>query len=252
NLDIGSDEAIIFGVLNGRQGRGNVYVSAVGPVGNGFPKSIFIIAVNQIGINSTISEKSYANPGILISSFGKGKTRTDDYMLTASQRLGSKIFYNAKFQGSSAATSMIAGIIALILQIRPDLPWRQIQHLIFRCSCHTNLTESTNFKRNVAGFYYHWHFGFGYLNVTKCIELADTVMALANTTPGIATFPCKLEGLRTSSVIISKVKVVSLNETLEGVTTLIHKSLLESTSKAILYSPMGTSSVLIDGPEWTK
>ncbi|WAQ94916.1 hypothetical protein MAR_007387 [Mya arenaria] len=72
------------------------------------------------------------------------------------------------------------------------------------------------------------------LNVTKCIELADTVMALANT----AHCNISMQARR--------------NETLEGVTTLIHKSLLESTSKAISYSLMGTSSVLIDGPELTK
>ncbi|WAQ94922.1 NEC2-like protein [Mya arenaria] len=152
-MDIGSERAIIAGIEKGRQGRGNVYVSAVGPVGNGFTNNIFIIAVNQIGIYGNMSEKSYANPGVLISSFGKGKTRADDYMFTASQRYDSGILCNDKFQGSSAATPKIAGIVALILQSRPDLTWRQIQHLIVRCSSHTSLKESINFKRNGAGHY---------------------------------------------------------------------------------------------------
>ncbi|XP_052796277.1 neuroendocrine convertase 2-like isoform X2 [Mya arenaria] len=177
-MDIGSERAIIAGIEKGRQGRGNVYVSAVGPVGNGFTNNIFIIAVNQIGIYGNMSEKSYANPGVLISSFGKGKTRADDYMFTASQRYDSGILCNDKFQGSSAATPKIAGIVALILQSRPDLTWRQIQHLIVRCSSHTSLKESINFKRNGAGHYYHQHFGFGYLNVAKCIELSEDLKAL--------------------------------------------------------------------------
>ncbi|WAQ94915.1 NEC2-like protein [Mya arenaria] len=246
-MDIGSERTIIAGITKGRQRKGNVYVSAVGPVGNGFTNSYFIIAVNQIGVKGTVSKNSYANPGILISSFGKGKTRADDYMLTASQRYDSGILCNAKFQRSSAATPKIAGIVALILQSRPDLTWRQIQHLIVRCSNHTNLKESINFKRND-----HRHFGFGYLNVAKCIELSDDVKSISQKMPGIATFLCDWKGQRNSSVAYFEATVDSLNETVERVTTTIHKSLLQHISKAVLYSPMGTSSVLIDGSEWTK
>ncbi|WAQ94919.1 NEC1-like protein [Mya arenaria] len=246
-MDIGSERAIIAGIIKGRQGKGNVYVSAVGPVGNEFTNSIFIIAVNQIGVKGTIPKNSYANPGILISSFGKGKTRADDYMFTASQRYKSGILCNANFQGSSAATPKIAGMAALILQNSPDLTWRQLQHLLVRCSNHTNLKESINFKRND-----HRHFGFGYLNVAKCIELADTVTNIKEQMPGIATFLFELQGPRNQSDAILKAKVSSLNETLERVQIKIHKSLLEHISKAVLYSPMDTSSVLIDGSEWTK
>ncbi|XP_052795112.1 neuroendocrine convertase 2-like [Mya arenaria] len=251
-MDIGSERAIIAGIIKGRQGKGNVYVSAVGPVGNEFTNSIFIIAVNQIGVKGTIPKNSYANPGILISSFGKGKTRADDYMFTASQRYKSGILCNANFQGSSAATPKIAGMAALILQNSPDLTWRQLQHLLVRCSNHTNLKESINFKRNGAGYFYHRHFGFGYLNVAKCIELADTVTNIKEQMPGIATFLFELQGPRNQSDAILKAKVSSLNETLERVQIKIHKSLLEHISKAVLYSPMDTSSVLIDGSEWTK
>ncbi|XP_052809068.1 neuroendocrine convertase 2-like isoform X2 [Mya arenaria] len=252
DMDIGPERAIRIGVLNGREGKGNVYVSAVGPIGNGFTNSIFIITVNQIGISGTIFEKSYANPGILISSFGKGKTRTDDFMFTASQRYGSGIPCNANFQGSSAATPKVAGIVALILQYRPDLTSRQIQHLIVRCSNHSDLKESINFMRNGAGFYYHQHFGFGYLNVTKCIELSNTVTDIKEQIPEEATFLCELKGPRNSSLAILIATVDTLNEQLERVKTTIHKSLLEYISKAVLFSPMGTSSVLIDGSEWTK
>ncbi|WAQ94923.1 hypothetical protein MAR_007394 [Mya arenaria] len=70
--------------------------------------------------------------------------------------------------------------------------------------------------------------------------------------PGIATFLCNLKGQRNPSVAIFEATVDSLNETVERVTTTINKSLLGRISKAVLISPMGTSSILIDGSEWTK
>lgn len=76
---------LIF-LLQGRNGKGSIYVLAAGNSGHskknanldGFANSIYTITINSVGINGTIPD--FAQPGacILASTLGEGRSLLDD------------------------------------------------------------------------------------------------------------------------------------------------------------------------------
>ncbi|XP_052820822.1 neuroendocrine convertase 2-like [Mya arenaria] len=174
-LDIGSASAIKEGIKRGRNGQGSIYVFPAGRRGNGFANSIYTIAVNNIGVRGKVPKTAYANSATLVSSFGQGRTRSSENMITAFNEKGRKCWN--KFGGSSATTAKVAGICALILDAGKkhdkDLSWRDVQHILVKSATHEGLTEAKHFKRNGAGLYFHDVFGFGYVDVQKAVKLVS-------------------------------------------------------------------------------
>jgi kexin len=75
--------------------------------------------------------------------------------------------------GTSAAAPLASGVYALVLSIRPDLNWRDIQHLSVRTAVTVNPTDGS-WRKTAAGRMYSHKFGYGRLDAYAIVEDAKT------------------------------------------------------------------------------
>ncbi|WAR04788.1 PCSK4-like protein [Mya arenaria] len=150
------------GFEKGRQALGSIYVFPSGPHGNGLTNNIYTIGVASFGINGIVPRKSFVNSATLVSAFGQGRSRNDNGMLTVTHtyRQQTSRMCDNKFGGSSAATAIMSGMIALVLQANPSLTSRDIKHLLVESAGYIGLATTSNFTKNCAGKYFHKVFGF--------------------------------------------------------------------------------------------
>ena len=57
--------------------------------------------------------------------------------------------------GTSAAAPLAAGIFALVLQVAPNLTWRDVQYLTVYTSDPSTLMDNTGWRKNGVGFLYN-------------------------------------------------------------------------------------------------
>ncbi|XP_052791212.1 endoprotease aex-5-like [Mya arenaria] len=65
------------------------------------------------------------------------------------------------FGGESAATAIVSGMIALLLEANPGLSARDVKHIIIESSSHLGIEATPEFLHNKAGKFYHPNVGFG-------------------------------------------------------------------------------------------
>ena len=106
--------------------------------------------------------------------------------------------YTNTFNGTSAAAPAVSGVIALILEAKPTLKWRDVKHILANTSTkinpnHTDVTHSvaddTNPNRNIslviekswfqntAGYDFSNKYGFGMVNAEASVNMAKSYSA---------------------------------------------------------------------------
>ncbi|KAI0077117.1 hypothetical protein K474DRAFT_1662048 [Panus rudis PR-1116 ss-1] len=167
-------KAMINGIAKGRGGKGSVFVFASGNGGrngdqcnfDGYTNSIFSVTVAALdyrGLHPDYSEACAANMIVAYSS-GSGNhiTTTDVGKNKCSHTHG----------GTSAAAPNAAGVFALALSARPDLSWRDIQHLCVRTGLHVN-PDDPDWEMTAAGRPYSYKYGYGSLDGYKFVKAAQ-------------------------------------------------------------------------------
>ncbi|XOV90693.1 MAG: S8 family serine peptidase [Pseudomonadota bacterium] len=100
--------------------------------------------------------------------------------------------YTSTFNGTSSAAPVASGAIALILEARPDLTWRDVKHILATTSTQVDASiapltialgdgdyiAEPAWTTNAAGFKFHNWYGFGR------IDVGAAVLAAANYTLG--------------------------------------------------------------------
>lgn len=169
------------GTSAGRDGKGAVYVFAAG---NGHasgdncnydgyansPYTIAVGAVSSTGAISAYSEGCGALTGVAYSSAGDGKSITTiDYVV------GKPNVCASDHGGTSAAAPQVSAVVALILQKRDDLTWRDVQHILARGAAPpVGSNAYTQGVVNSAGLWTHPRWGFGVIRAAKPFNLAST------------------------------------------------------------------------------
>ena len=251
--------AIESNVVNGRGGLGNIYVYAAGNGlqqednvnYNGLANSRYTIAVAAVdhrGIQS-----SYSGPGapLLVAAYSNGGGAA----ITTTTLVGrgnladpeGSFDYTSSFGGTSSATPLVSGVIALMLEANPDLTWRDVQHVLVNSARHNHSSDS-GWDYNGAGHLISYKYGFGAIDAQAAVDLAlawPGVIPEVSASSGVVTVDQAIAdndptGI-TSTVNIPEAICM---EQIEVVLSATHAD--RGDLRVVLTSPSGTESVLAE------
>ena len=200
--------ALKEGARKGRHGKGSIYVWASGNGGgakddcnlDGYISSIYTIAISAISSKHRPPNYSELCACTLASTYSYSQVRTDRMFTTDIHNT-----CTGEHTGTSAASPIAAGILALVLQANPALTWRDMQHIIVRTAHSQAIDRENQWTTNGARHRFHPKLGFGVLDATKMVHLArnwTTVAphrrcaALTATNPNLAVRPQRSLRLR--------------------------------------------------------
>ncbi|HMO91153.1 MAG TPA: S8 family peptidase, partial [Pirellulaceae bacterium] len=244
--------ALTNAINNGRNGLGNIYVWAGGNGGNtdnvnydGYASSRYTIAVGamtNLGVRASYSERGAA---LLVSAMGSGGTRD---IVTTNSGSG----YTTGFGGTSAASPMVAGVVALMLEANPNLGWRDVQHILVETSRQVDIGHA-GWVQNGAGYRHNDFYGFGLVDAVAAVNMASgwtnvgdviSVSDIAVVNQVIADGSGNLNNPVFGAPVLS---TISISEQL----VLEHVEVVFNTTggfggdlEVVLTSPMGTQSLL--------
>jgi len=250
-----SADALRDGVADGRSGLGAVYVFAAG---NGrtsgddanyhnFQNSPYTIAV--AATTSSGHHAYYSNPGaaLLVAAPGSSVTTTS---------------YSSSYatvSGTSFAAPTVSGVVALMLEANPDLGYRDVQEIL---AYSARLTDAGDpgwqvngaGNWNGGGLRFSHDYGFGIVDATAAVRLAETwtaqstyhneVSTSASRSPGLA-IPDNSSGGIVDSLTIDPSDAIDI-DTVEIDINITHTFIGDL--KITLISPEGTEAVLANRP----
>lgn len=255
------EDALVEGVSRGRGGLGTNYVYSAG---NNFAQGMdtnyssltnspYTITVGSI--SRTGGSSSFSNQGatILVSAPGEGIVTTDPPG-SAGRDAGDFTTVN----GTSFSAPIVSGVIALMLEANPRLGYRDVQEIL-ALSAYKPPSLGTFFTNgsatwNGGGMTYSDDFGFGIVDATAAVRLAETwgfqqTQANRVTATTTQSTPTTItDGFSAFSSV-----TVSANVEIERVqleVTIAHDRIEDL--DLYLTSPRGTLSVLLDNPPWTR
>ncbi|XP_013405184.1 furin [Lingula anatina] len=173
--------ALQDGIMEGREGKGHIYVWAAGNGGeadncgtDGYVGSIYTIPIAGAQSDGSIPQYAEVCSATMATAYSRQLGSTHSIVTTSA---GNSCTGN--FSGTSAAASVAAGVIALALEAKtwaaiffsPGLTWRDVQHVLARSS-NPEAVCSGDWQTNGAGFHVSHMFGFGLLDATKMISIA--------------------------------------------------------------------------------
>ncbi|KAL4401791.1 pheromone processing endoprotease [Malassezia pachydermatis] len=247
-------KAMLNGIYNGRNGRGSLFVFAGGNGGasddqcnfDGYTNSIYTITIAAVDSQGHRPYYSEMCSAIIASSWSSGR---GDMIYTTNVRRFNRTC-TSSHGGTSAAAPLVAGMLALALEVRPDLTWRDAQHLIIKSTI-VNNPKDPDWQRTAAGLLYSHKFGFGVVDATKLVEHARNHTLVAPQTwletPMSNVSASLTYGVsRNASLEITRAMVEQANlASLEHVTATVwieHER--RGDIQVVLYGPHGTKSVL--------
>jgi hypothetical protein len=171
-------DSLAQGILDGRSGKGIIYVFASGnsfQLGEdtnlkGFTNSRFIITVGAVGKDGIHTSYSTSGTSLFVAGPGGDLENLSNH-ITANFEGGCR----DAGVGTSFAAPVVSGVIALVLQVNPDLTWRDVQGILAQTSRHVteDLSDETKVT-NDAGFTHSNLVGFGVPDAGAAVEAAKT------------------------------------------------------------------------------
>ncbi len=157
----------------GRGGLGEIFTWAAGNGGLGdrveydpYAASRYTIAVGAVGDQDTRSYYNEQGSSMFVVTQSDGNNRGIYTTYSGSS-------YTSNFGGTSSASPLGAGAVALILDANPNLGWRDVQHVLAHSSRKIDSTDN-RWVLNGAGHDINYYYGFGAIDVYEACLLASS------------------------------------------------------------------------------
>uniref|UniRef100_A0A8C2Q3I8 Proprotein convertase subtilisin/kexin type 7 n=1 Tax=Cyprinus carpio TaxID=7962 RepID=A0A8C2Q3I8_CYPCA len=171
--------ALQHGVIAGRRGFGSIFVVASGNGGqyedncnyDGYANSIYTVTIGAVDENGKRPFYAEECASMLAVTFSSGSRQLRS-IVTSDWSLQSGTGCTDGHTGTSAAAPLAAGMVALMLQVRPCLSWRDVQHIITYTATQHDADAQADWGINGAGFHHSHKYGFGLLNAWRLVNAA--------------------------------------------------------------------------------
>jgi proprotein convertase subtilisin/kexin type 2 len=278
-------DAINSGLTNGRNGRGTIYIWAAGngnqaqingnvvePIDNSnhdgqanYRGVMAVGAVTDRGVKSSYSEQGanlwLAAPG---GEFCSTHTITTTDLsgtdgINNADSAGNGDYGNSNYtrcmNGTSSATPVVSGVVALVLQANPNLGWRDVRAVLAQ-SARKNDAGDSDWATNGANYNINHKYGFGVPDAEAAVQLAKTwtnypaevTPAVSIRTPNAPIPDGDATGVSDTATItgsgISKIEWVEV--TFSATKDAASRDLFYGDVEVTLTSPAGTASRLAD------
>lgn len=173
--DSSFDAAIEQGLIHGRGGLGSIFVFPAGNGGLLSDNANFDGYVNKRGqitvcaVDENGERPWYGEIGANVLVCAPSSNLPENSSITTTG-LGNR--YISDFTGTSASAPMVAGTVALMLQVNPSLTWRDVQ-LILASTARRNSPDSADWSNNF-GLWHHPDFGFGTVDAAAAVAAASS------------------------------------------------------------------------------
>lgn len=236
-------QAIAYTAETGRDGLGTVWVKAAGNYANDSEAQSMNIMGNAHGdglnnlhelitvaaTGSTGFVASYSNWGHCLLIAAPAASVTSDRTGSAGYDSGD---YTYSFGGTSAATPIVTGVIALMLEANPDLHWRDVQNILAASAAQTGSqygSAASGYEQaawtsngattwNGGGMSYSMSYGYGMVDARAAVRMAEIwTRIFPDTGDHLATRSAS----NTTAIAIADDATTEMSITLDGDTMLI-------------------------------
>ncbi|KAF9553658.1 hypothetical protein CPC08DRAFT_822168 [Agrocybe pediades] len=168
-------KAVLNGINKGRDGKGSIFVFASGNGAyaedqcnyDGYTNSIYSVTVSAVNYAGKWSSYSETCSAVMVAAYTSGGGK---YIVTTDR---GKNACADNHGGTSAAAPNAVGVFALALQARPDLTWRDIQHLCVETGRMVDPVDG-GWEKTAAGRMYSYKFGYGALDAWAFVTAAQS------------------------------------------------------------------------------
>lgn len=193
-------------VETGRDGLGTVIVKAAGNETNNVNGDGWNVSRYTITVAATDSKGNatyYTNFGSAVLVTAPAAAVTTDLTGNAGYNGNNDtdpvaVDYTSTFNGTSAATPVVAGVVALMLDANPNLGWRDVQNILALSAAHTGsalgaatgtryevgtwMTMNGN-QWNGGGTEFHLSYGYGMVDSFAAVRFAEAWAAIYGNKP---------------------------------------------------------------------
>ncbi len=216
------DAAIATAVNQGRGGLGTSIIKAAGNEreinfdsnADNWGQDTRQVIVGAVDKNGWVSDYSTTGSTLLVSAFGTPEqVVTTDRVGRAGYSLDS---FADDFNGTSAATPMVAGVVALMYDANAGLGWRDVQSILAASARHVGSAvggtkggdELFGWKWNKAttwnggGMHFSNDYGYGLVDARGAVRLAETWLLTADATRSSNQKTASVDVLNTTTTTI--------------------------------------------------
>ncbi|MEM7628456.1 MAG: S8 family peptidase [Planctomycetota bacterium] len=239
----------------GRAGLGTSIAWAAGNGGTGdrvdydpYASSRFTLAVGSAGDQDRRASYNELGSSMLVVTHSSGNNRgttTTDLVGGAGYTSGD---YTTTFGGTSSASPLGAGAVALALEANPALTWRDVQHVLIESARKID-PGSSNWTVNGAGYDISYDYGFGAIDAGPLVQTAASWVNVApetSITSGVVTANTPVPD--NNSTGISESVTISEDITIESVELIVNiNTTYRGDLDIFLVAPSGTESQVSRG-----